>query len=81
MTMDIYWGLRQWCSPHWTSSQDMFVKQYLEGKVEEVAEVARKMCNLLEDDLQAKWTLLSSSITHKLDYHLSLQYPSDIPLS
>ena len=37
-----------------------------------------KSCQLLGDDRQAMWNLLSSSITHKLGYHLALQYPSDM---
>ena len=37
-----------------------------------------KTCSLLEDDLQAKWTFLTSSIGQKLTYHQSLQYPSDM---
>ena len=56
---------------------DEYVRDFLE-KVSEVADVVKKTCNLLQDDLQAKWTLLSSSISHMLDYHMSLQYPSDM---
>ena len=55
-----------------------FVSAFLEAKVEEIKEVVEKTCRLLEEDLQAKWTFLTSSISHKLSYHLSLQYPSDI---
>jgi hypothetical protein len=47
----------------------------LEGKVEEMAEVLIKTCDLI---LQSKWTLLTSFVSQKLSYLLSLQYPSDI---
>ena len=57
---------------------DAFVSAFLDSKVEEIKETVEKTCRLLEDDLQAKWTFLTSSICHKLSYHLSLQYPSDI---
>ena len=57
---------------------DAFVSAFLESKVDEIKEVVEKTCELLEDDLQAKWTFLTSSISHKLSYHLALQYPSDI---
>ncbi len=40
--------------------------------------MVRQTCEHLADNLQAKLTLLSASISHKLDYHLSLQYPSDM---
>ena len=55
-----------------------FVSQYLEKKVDEIEELVNKTCQLLEGDLQAKWTLLTASVTHKFGYSLSLQYPSDI---
>ena len=37
-----------------------------------------KTCDLLAEDLQAKWTMLTASVAQKLSYSLSLQYPSDI---
>ena len=61
-----------------TIGSDNFVHHYLTEKAEEIKETVKKTCELLTDDLQALWTLLSSSIAHKLGYHLSLQYPSDI---
>ena len=57
---------------------DAFVSSFLASKVEEIRMTVEKTCSLLEDDLQAKWTFLTSSISQKLSYHLSLQYPSDI---
>ena len=55
-----------------------FVDHFLARKVTERKDVVKKSCELLESDRQALWTLLSCSITHKLGYHLDLQYPSDM---
>ena len=57
---------------------DAYVNAYLTSIEEDIKEVAEKTCSLLEDDLQAKWTFLTSSISQKLTYHQSLQYPSDM---
>ena len=57
---------------------DAYVSAFLTCKVDEIKASVEKTCTLLEDDLQAKWTFLTGSIAHKLSYHLSLQYPSDI---
>ena len=57
---------------------NQYVANWLENKVEEIREVVDKTCSLLDDDLQAKWTLLTSSVAQKMSYTLSLQYPSDI---
>ena len=57
---------------------DAYVNAYLTSIEEDIKEVAKKTCSLLEDDLQAKWTFLTSSIGQKLTYHQSLQYPSDM---
>ena len=51
---------------------------WIDKKVAEIIEVVDKTCDLLENDLQAKWTLLTSSVSQKLSYSLGLQYPSDI---
>ena len=50
-----------------------YVGYWLEGKVEEMREVVEKTCSLLQDDLQAKWTLLTASVAQKMSYSLSLQ--------
>ena len=55
-----------------------YVSHYLGSIVEEITEVVTKACDLLEEDLQAKWTVLTASVSQKLSYSLSLQYPSDI---
>ena len=55
-----------------------YVKRWLELKVDRIEEEVDKTCSLLEEDLQAKWTLLLSSTQQKFSYWLSLQYPSDV---
>ena len=55
-----------------------YVQHWLGEKTEEILEVVEKTCDLLPDDLQAKWTLLTSSVAQKMSYSLSLQYPSDM---
>ena len=57
---------------------DRFVADWINKKVAEIIQVVDKTCGLLENDLQAKWTLLTSSVSQKLSYSLGLQYPSDI---
>ena len=42
---------------------DAYVNAYLTSIEEDIKEVAEKTCSLLEDDLQAKWTFLTSSIS------------------
>ena len=60
-------GTRQYC-------------QYmLMEKVREVGEEVDRVKQVLgEDDSQAIWCILKSSLAQKLDWHLSLSYPSDI---
>ena len=48
-----------------------YVSQYLGSIVEEITEVVTKTCDLLEEDLQAKWTMLTASVSQKLSYSLS----------
>ena len=57
---------------------DEFVRSSLDGKVEELGESVLASMDLLGADLQAMWTLLSSSVSQKLSYLTSLQYPSDM---
>ena len=47
---------------------DAYVNAYLTSIEEDIKEVAEKTCSLLEDDIQAKWTFLTSSISHELSY-------------
>ena len=56
-----------------------YVKHQLCDKVQEVrSEVDRVKDVLGEGDGQAIWSILKCSIAQKLDWHLSLCYPSDI---
>ena len=51
-------------------------------KVQEVrAEVDRVKQVLGEEDSQAIWCILKCSLAQKLDWHLSLSYPSDIQVA
>ena len=55
-----------------------YVSNFMDKVAEEITEVVMNTCDLLEQDLQAKWTMLTASVAQKLSYSLSLQYPSDI---
>ena len=55
-----------------------YVNAYLASIVEEIQGVAEETSSLLEDNLQAKWTFLTYSISQKLSYHQSLQYPTGL---
>ena len=57
---------------------DTYISSYLDTITQEIAEVLIKKCGLLEQDFQAKWTMITASVAQKLSYSLSLQYPSDI---
>ena len=57
---------------------DDWVRDQLKVKVDEIKEISDGASNLLENDRQALWTLLSSSITSMLDFHAQLCYPSDM---
>ena len=56
-----------------------YCQYMLMDKVQEVrAEVDRVKQVLGEEDSQAIWCILKCSLAQKLDWHLSLSYPSDI---
>ena len=55
-----------------------YVRNWLGEKVDEIEGEVDKICSLLEEDLQAKWTILLASTQQKFGYWLSLQYPSDV---
>ena len=57
---------------------DAYVKHSLGERVQEVVNQVDKVMNLLRNDPQAAWVLLSSAHAHQLDYNLSLQYPTDM---
>ena len=55
-----------------------YTQHMLRVKAEEVAATAEKVCSVLGEDKQALWVLLHRSMAHKMDYHISLCYPTDI---
>ena len=55
-----------------------YVQSRLQGKVEKLSGDIDQVMDLLQDNIQAAWTLLSCSLSSQLDYMLSLQYPSAI---
>ena len=56
-----------------------YVRHMLGEKVREVKEEVDRVKEVLsQDDGQALWTILHCSLAQKLDYHLTLCYPSDI---
>ena len=61
------------------SGCDRYVRDMLELKVTEVETEVEKVKEVLSDkDSQAVWSILKCSLSQKLDWHLSLCYPSDI---
>ena len=57
---------------------DTYVRHMLGKLVDEVAGEVNRVKEVLAGDSQAMWSVLSASLAHKLDWHLSLCYPSDI---
>ena len=57
---------------------DAYVGQALKEKGLEVKRDMEQVASTLHQDSQALWVALHRSLAHKLDYHLSLCYPSDI---
>ena len=55
-----------------------YVKHILSDKVETLGKEIDKVMELLVEDNQSAWLLLSTALSQQLDYSLSLQYPSDI---
>ena len=55
-----------------------YVHYKLQEKAEEVAKEVEEISDILAGDSQALWVTLHRSMAHKMDYHLSLCYPSDI---
>ena len=54
-----------------------FVRNWLDNKVQKLANIKDKTCDILEKDKQALWNILSLSYSQKMDYWASLCYPSD----
>ena len=57
---------------------DKYVLYMLNAKVTEVEEQVAQIQNVLENEKQALWAVLRSSISQKLDYWLTLCYPSHV---
>ena len=57
---------------------DAFVQEALQIKAAEVKRDMEQVSKILAKDSQALWVALHHSLAHKMDYHLSLCYPSDI---
>ena len=57
---------------------DGYVAAALRKKAEEVARDVEKVCSILSEDSQALWVAVHRSLAHKMDYFLSLCYPSDV---
>ena len=55
---------------------DKYVMHMLNRKVDELEKEVATISEILEDERQAMWAVLRSSIAHKLDYWLTLVYPS-----
>ena len=55
---------------------DVYVQHKLDEKVAEVAGEVSTVCEVLQEEHQSLWTVLRSSISQKLDYWLTLVYPS-----
>ena len=57
---------------------ELYVKHWLLEKERERTKVVEETSSLLEGDLQAMLTLLTNPVAQKLNYRLSLQYPSKV---
>ena len=57
---------------------DTYVLSKLEEKVREVAREVETVGQVLQEERQAMWSVLRSSTSQKLDYWLSLVYPSQV---
>ena len=57
---------------------DQYVRHMLDEVVENIPSEVSKVEELLQGDSQAMWAILNSSLAHKLDWHLTLCYPSDM---
>ena len=57
---------------------DKYVHYMLDAKVSEVEEHVHQIENVLQNEKQSLWSILRSSISQKLDYWLTLCYPTHI---
>ena len=57
---------------------DAYIRHRLGERGEELIGEVDRVMHLLRDDTQPAWVLLSTALSHQLDYSLTLQYPSDM---
>ena len=55
---------------------DEYVLNMLDSKINELEEEMENMCSTLDSSRQSMWAMLRSSTSQKLDYWLTLVYPS-----
>ena len=58
-----------------------YVQHQLFNKVKEIASEIEQIVKVMDGEGQAMWTIARSSSAMKLDYHLSLCYPSDVEIA
>ena len=56
---------------------DSYVQHMLHKEVDDIASDMERIKEVLAGENQAMWGVLYSSLAHKLDYHLTLCYPSN----
>ena len=57
---------------------DRYVQHMLDNVVSDIASEVKQVQEVLAGESQAVWSVMYSSLVHKLDWHLTLCYPSDI---
>ena len=57
---------------------EKYVLQKLSAKMDEIEQQAEQIHAVLQDEKQALWAVLRSSLSHKFDYWLTLCYPSQV---
>ena len=55
-----------------------YVRHHLDVKVQGIGKEVQEIVKVLEEEGQAIWTIARASTAMKLDYHLSLCYPTDM---
>ena len=57
---------------------DAYVAHMLDKKVEELAEGAKRACEVLEEESQALWAVLRLSLQQQFGYWISLVHPTQV---
>ena len=57
---------------------DAYVALMLDKKVEELAEGAKRVCEVLEEESQALWAVLRLSLQQQFGYWISLVHPTQV---